>query len=44
MALLDGPGVRALIDDPAMDVEAARTLVAERLATELGIEAAALAQ
>jgi AcrR family transcriptional regulator len=44
MALLDGTGVRALIDDPAMDVEAARTLVAERLATELGIEAAALAQ
>jgi AcrR family transcriptional regulator len=44
MALLDGTGVRALIDDPAMDVEAARTLVAERLATELGIEAAALAE
>jgi AcrR family transcriptional regulator len=42
MALLDGVGVRALIDDPAMDVEAARALVAERLAAELGIEAATL--
>ncbi len=42
MALLDGVGVRALIDDPAMDVEAARALVAERLAAELGIEARAL--
>ena len=37
-------GVRALIDDPAMDVEAARALVAGRLASELGIEAAALAE
>ncbi len=42
MALLDGAGVRALIADPAMDVEAARALVAERLAPQLGIEAAAL--
>jgi AcrR family transcriptional regulator len=42
MALLDGAGVRALIDDPAMDVEAARSLVATRLAAELGIEPAAL--
>ena len=42
MALLDGAGVRALIDDPAMQVEAARALVAERLAAELGIDAAAL--
>jgi AcrR family transcriptional regulator len=42
MALLDGVGVRALIDDPAMDVEAARGLVAERVAAELGIEAGAL--
>ena len=33
---------RALIDDPAMDVEAARTLVVERLAPQLGIEATAL--
>jgi AcrR family transcriptional regulator len=42
MALLDGVGVRTLIDDPAMDIEAARGLVAERLAAELGIEAGAL--
>jgi hypothetical protein len=42
MALLDGVGVRALIDDPAMDVDAAHTVVAERLAPQLGIEAAAL--
>ena len=44
MALLDGAGVRALLDDPAMDVEAARALVARRLASELGIEPAALAE
>jgi AcrR family transcriptional regulator len=42
MALLDGTGVRALIADPAMDVEAARALVAQRLAPHLGIEPAAL--
>jgi AcrR family transcriptional regulator len=42
MALLDGVGVRALIRDPAMDVESGRTLVAERLAGELGLEASAL--
>jgi AcrR family transcriptional regulator len=42
MAVLDGTGVRALLDDPAMDVEAARAVVAERLAAELGIGAAAL--
>jgi AcrR family transcriptional regulator len=42
MALLDGVGIRTLIDDPAMDVQVARGLVAERLAGELGIEAAAL--
>jgi len=42
MALLDGVGVRALIDDPAMDVEAAHDLVAERLAAQLGVEAADL--
>jgi len=44
MVLLDGVGVRALIDDPAMDVEAAHALVAERLAPQLGIEAAALSR
>jgi AcrR family transcriptional regulator len=42
MALLDGAGVRALISDPAMDVDAARRLVAERLAAELGLEPGAL--
>lgn len=42
MALLDGAGIRAMLEDPAMDVEAARALVAERLAPELGIEPAAL--
>jgi len=42
MALLDGAGIRALLEDPAMQLEAARALVAERLAAELGIEAAAL--
>jgi hypothetical protein len=42
MALLDGAGVRALIDDPAMDVEAARRLVATRLAAELGLDPGAL--
>ena len=43
MALLDGTGVRALLSDPAMDVEQARALVAERLGAELGVETAALA-
>jgi hypothetical protein len=42
MALLDGAGVRALIRDPAMEVEAARALVAQRLAAALGLEADAL--
>ena len=42
MALLDGAGIRTLLEDPAMQVEAARALVAERVAAELGIEAAAL--
>jgi AcrR family transcriptional regulator len=42
MALLDGAGVRALLRDPAMDVEAARALVTERLASELGLEPDAL--
>ena len=42
MALLDGAGVRALIRDPGMDVEGAHRLVAERLATELGLESGAL--
>ncbi len=42
MALLDGAGVRALLRDPAMDVDAARTLVAERLSVELGMDPDAL--
>ena len=42
MALLDGVGVRALMRDPTMDVEAARKLVRERLATELGLDPDAL--
>ena len=42
VALLDGAGVRALFDDPGMDVEGARTLVATALAAELGVEPAAL--
>ena len=36
------PGVRALIRDPTMDVEAARELVATRLAAELGLDPTAL--
>jgi hypothetical protein len=43
MALLDGVGVRALIKDPAMSVDDARALVAERLAAELGLAPGALA-
>jgi hypothetical protein len=42
MALLDGVGVRALIDDPAMDVEEARKVVAQHLARELAIDPRAL--
>ena len=42
MALLDGTGVRALIQDPAMEVESARMLVARQLAAELGLEPDAL--
>lgn len=42
MALLDGAGIRALIRDPAMEVDSARALVAERLAAELDLEPGAL--
>jgi len=42
MALLDGLGLRALLRDPTMDIEAARTQVADFLAEALGIEASAL--
>jgi AcrR family transcriptional regulator len=43
MAMLDGLGLRALLRDPTMDIEAARRQVAELLAPELGIDAEALA-
>jgi AcrR family transcriptional regulator len=42
MALLDGAGLRALLRDPAMDLERARSLVAERLAAQLGVDPSAL--
>lgn len=42
MALFDGLGVRALIRDPAMSLERARRMAAERLAAELGVDRAAL--
>jgi AcrR family transcriptional regulator len=42
MALFDGLGVRSLIHDPAMDLERARRLAAERLGAELGVDPAAL--
>ena len=38
MGLLDGLGVRALIEDPEMDVERVRLLAAERISSELGIQ------
>ena len=43
MALLDGAGIRAMVADPAMDVEAGRALVARTLAPLLGVEPEALA-
>ncbi|HET6831597.1 MAG TPA: TetR/AcrR family transcriptional regulator [Solirubrobacterales bacterium] len=42
IALLDGAGVRALLGDPSMELEAARGLIATALAAELGVEPAAL--
>jgi len=44
IGLLDGLGVRALIDDPEMDVERVRILAATRIARELGLDAEALSQ
>jgi len=38
IAVIDGAGVRALIRDPATDIEHARSLVAGLLARELGID------
>jgi hypothetical protein len=43
MALFDGRGVRALIRDPAMSLERARQVAADRLGAELGVDPAALA-
>ena len=42
MALLDGSGVRALLDDPGMDVEAAHRLVARAIGPVLGVDPAAI--
>lgn len=42
MALLDGLGIRALLEDPAMDLERAPRLVAEQLAPRLGLAPEAL--
>jgi AcrR family transcriptional regulator len=38
IALLDGTGLRALLRDPAMDLERARRLAAEQLGGELGVD------
>jgi AcrR family transcriptional regulator len=43
MALFDGLGVRALIRDPAMSLERARRIAAERLGAELEVDPASLA-
>jgi AcrR family transcriptional regulator len=42
MALLDGLGLRALLDDPTMDIDAARSQVVDFLAPRLGIDTGAL--
>jgi hypothetical protein len=42
MALLDGLGLRALIQDPEMSLERARELIAAELAAELGLDPDAL--
>jgi AcrR family transcriptional regulator len=44
MALLDGLGLRALLHDPTMDIDAARAQVADFLAGPLGIDAKDLAR
>jgi AcrR family transcriptional regulator len=41
MALFDGLGLRALLRDPAMDVDRARAQIAEILGRELGVPAGA---
>src|ERR1700754_885795 len=42
MALLDGLGLRALLHDPTMDIDAARAQVADFVAPQLGLDPAAL--
>jgi AcrR family transcriptional regulator len=42
IALLDGAGIRALLGDPSMELEAARELISSALAAELGVDPAAL--
>ena len=42
IALLDGAGIRALLGDPSMELEAAAELIGSALAVELGVEPAAL--
>ena len=42
MALLDGLGLRALLHDPTMDIDAARSQVADFIAPQLGLDPAAL--
>ena len=39
MALLDGFGIRAMLGDPSMDADRARTAIARLLAPELGVDA-----
>src|ERR1700742_4628213 len=42
MALLDGLGLRALLHDPTMDIDAARAQVADFVAPQLGLDPAVL--
>jgi len=42
MALLDGLGLRALLHDPTMDIDAARAQVADFVAPQLGLDPASL--
>ena len=44
MALLDGLGLRALLRDPTMDIDAARAQVADFIAPQLGIDPKSLAR
>lgn len=42
VALVDGLGIRAMLGDPEVDIDRARSLIAGHLAAELGIDASAL--